>query len=172
MIQNNNNINDYAIECITDIKIKYNNMIQRCTNPKNKLYKWYGGNGIKVCEYWTNHFNAFLLWALKNGYTKGLEIDRINNALGYSPSNCRFVTRQQQLENRFPVRANKHGQLAFNKKHKIPFNVLFHPKSKNKYQVLFKRNKVIYNVGFFATIPEAVKARDKALATFEQFGKI
>src|SRR3954452_5353896 len=27
-------------------------MIQRCTNPNTKAFKWYGGRGITVCNRW------------------------------------------------------------------------------------------------------------------------
>lgn len=30
----------------------WDGMIQRCSNPKNKAYKNYGGRGISVCNKW------------------------------------------------------------------------------------------------------------------------
>ena len=41
------------------------NMVQRCTNHKDKRYKNYGGRGITVCEEWLDIRN-FVTWAEKN----------------------------------------------------------------------------------------------------------
>ena len=74
-------------------------MIGRCENPNREKYKDYGGRGIKVCSEWHQASN-FVLWALSNGYKKGLQIDRIDSSKGYSPDNCRWATKKQQSNNR------------------------------------------------------------------------
>jgi hypothetical protein len=63
-------------------------------------YYRYGGRGIKICDEWKDNFLAFALWALENGYTKDLTIDRIDNDGDYEPSNCHFVTYTEQANNR------------------------------------------------------------------------
>ena len=73
---------------------------QRCYNPNVKQYKDYGGREITMCDEWRKDFRAFREWALANGYKEGLQIDRIDNNKGYSPDNCRFVTRKEQMRNR------------------------------------------------------------------------
>ena len=55
-----------------------------------------------VCEEWCRKsgFPNFKKWAIKNGWVKGLTLDRIDNNKGYSPDNCRWVTRLQQCYNK------------------------------------------------------------------------
>lgn len=73
---------------------------RRCYNPKDSAYKLYGGRGIKVCAEWVDDFNAFYEWAMCNGYTDNLTLDRIDNNIGYYPNNCRWVTMKEQQRNR------------------------------------------------------------------------
>ena len=81
----------------------YWNMINRCYRKNIKIYKYYGGRGIKVCDEWlpeNNGFKNFCEWANKNGYTEKLTIDRINNNADYEPNNCRFVDILTQANNK------------------------------------------------------------------------
>ncbi|MFA6851468.1 MAG: hypothetical protein WCS30_14090 [Selenomonadaceae bacterium] len=74
------------------------NMRQRCNNPHNNAYKYYGKRGISVCEEWLD-FGNFYKWSMNNGYQENLTIDRKNNSLGYSPNNCRWTTLKVQANN-------------------------------------------------------------------------
>lgn len=76
----------------------WNNMKQRCVNPNHIAYPNYGGRGITVCKEW-QEFLPFYLWSMEHGYADGLSIDRIDNDLGYSPENCRYVSRTVQNNN-------------------------------------------------------------------------
>lgn len=78
----------------------YKGMKQRCGNPKNPAYKYYGGKGICLCDEWVEGFDAFREWAISNGYSEGLSIDRIDPNGWYSPENCRWVTMHQQQNNK------------------------------------------------------------------------
>jgi hypothetical protein len=74
-------------------------MHQRCYNPNCRSYRWYGAKGIKVCNAW-HSFENFQAWALKFGYFPKAEIDRQNSSRGYSPQNCQWVTKQENLINK------------------------------------------------------------------------
>ena len=82
----------------------WHHMKQRCYDKNIKGYKNYGGRGITVCEEWKNDFKKFYDWAMQNGYTEELTIDRIDNNGNYEPSNCRWVTIKIQNRN---TRANR-----------------------------------------------------------------
>lgn len=83
----------------TKLYVIWSNMKARCYNPKNTMYKNYGGRGISVCDEWKNSFEDFSEWALKNGYVEGLSIERINVDDGYNPNNCTWITLKEQSLN-------------------------------------------------------------------------
>ena len=74
-------------------------MKDRCLNPNYHSYSRYGGRGITICDEWINDSNAFERWAVSNGYSDELSVDRIDNDKGYSPDNCRWVDKITQQNN-------------------------------------------------------------------------
>lgn len=42
----------------------YYGIKRRCYNPKNSVYRYYGGKGVTMCDEWKNDFMAFYNWAL------------------------------------------------------------------------------------------------------------
>lgn len=75
-------------------------MKRRCKNSDRPNYKNYGDKGIRVCQEWENSFDSFREWALNNGYSDDLSIDRIDNDGNYEPSNCRWATAKEQTNNK------------------------------------------------------------------------
>jgi len=75
------------------------NMIERCYNPSHPSYCRYGARNIKICDEWLAKTSDFFKWALANGYQDNLTLDRINNDGNYEPSNCRWATRKEQMQN-------------------------------------------------------------------------
>ena len=94
----------------------WRSMIQRCRDEHCKVYKYYGGRGIKVCNSWKNFINF-----KKDMYDSYLQhsqafsekettIDRIDNNKDYCKENCRWATKSEQQKNKrniIYVRGNK-----------------------------------------------------------------
>jgi hypothetical protein len=76
----------------------WNAMRGRCNSPGTKDYKRYGARGIRVCAEW-GHYGKFRAWALKNGYRKGLTLDRMESDGNYEPDNCRWISKGEQQAN-------------------------------------------------------------------------
>lgn len=74
-------------------------MKDRCNNPNNTKYQHYGGRGIIVCKEWQDNYEPFRDWALTHGYEDTLTIDRRNNNGNYTPDNCWWATRSDQMNN-------------------------------------------------------------------------
>lgn len=78
----------------------WENMKSRCYNPNTPQFQYYGQQGIVICDEWKHEFLSFYNWAIKNGYSDELSIDRINPYGNYEPSNCRWATSEEQNNNK------------------------------------------------------------------------
>ena len=76
----------------------WNAMKMRCTNPRTKSYRNYGGRGISVCDRWMKSFDAFFA-DMGPRPSKHLTLERVDNEGNYEPSNCIWATRVQQRHN-------------------------------------------------------------------------
>ena len=72
-------------------------MKNRCQNSTAENWKWYGARGITICKRWEKFENFLSDMGEK---PKGKSLDRINNAIGYSPENCKWSSIKEQCRNR------------------------------------------------------------------------
>ena len=68
-------------------------MIQRCTNPKNKKYKYYGEAGVVICDRWKT-FEDFL--ADLGPRVAGTTLGRFGDVGNYEPGNAKWMTQPEQ----------------------------------------------------------------------------
>lgn len=78
----------------------WKDMRNRCYNKNVDRYNNYGGRGITVCKEWKESFEPFMEWAFANGYEEGLSIERKDVNGNYEPSNCIWITKEEQYRNK------------------------------------------------------------------------
>lgn len=79
------------------------NMISRCENKNNHKYASYGGRGISVCKRWREDFGKFME-DMGRKPSSIHSIDRIDVNGNYEPTNCRWATPVEQMNN---IRKNR-----------------------------------------------------------------
>lgn len=117
-------------------------MNQRCNDPKDKSYKYYGGRDkspIKVCYRWSNKNPK----GFQNFYDdvgdapEGKSLDRTNNNKGYNPNNWRWATPKEQANN---VRSNLSEKLLLVRKYGNKLrNCLANLRSKDNNKIIFSK---------------------------------
>jgi len=114
-------------------------MRSRINNENHKKYKSYGDRGISICDEWKDSPIKFVEWGMKNGYKKGLLLDRKDNDGNYCAGNCRFVTPAQSSHNTRLLSSNNtsgYRGVSYNKVAK-------------KWQVHIRINNKHFNLGIF-----------------------
>ncbi len=77
----------------------WRSMLERCSNPKHKNWKLYGGRGITVHPAWRESFATFFK-DMGPRPSRDYSIDRYPDQNGnYEPNNCRWATADQQRRN-------------------------------------------------------------------------
>lgn len=124
------------------------NMKYRCSPTCAKhFYDLYYGRGIRVCAEWKNDFSVFAKWALSNGYSDELSIDRINNDGDYEPSNCRWVSDEVQANNKSTSKfITYNGETLTAKQWSKKLNITY--------------DTIMYNLSRGRTLEDVVKKRD------------
>ena len=73
----------------TSIHITWRGMMNRCYNPKDSRYKYYGGRGVKICKRWYDVINFYK--DMGDRPSDKHSIDRINNNVDYKPTKCMWT---------------------------------------------------------------------------------
>jgi len=107
--------------------IIWHGIVGRCVNKGNTSFPRYGGRGIKVCKRWRTYKN--FLADMGRCPSKDHSIDRINNDGDYKSSNCRWVSRTENMGNRrntffLNVRGKKISLADFCSKHDVSYPAL------------------------------------------------
>ena len=128
-------------------------MRSRCKGANSPLIKkYYRERGITVCAEWDD-FETFRNWAMENGYQDNLELDRRDNDLGYSPDNCRWATRSQQMSNT-RKRVGKNISSQYKGVQKLV------QKNRIRWRVIITENRKPKHIGCFDDEESAAKAYD------------
>jgi hypothetical protein len=89
------------------IKNSWQNMKQRCTNPKHPKFHRYGGRGIRVCDEWLD-IDVFYKWSIANGWEKGFSIDRIVKMIKQEMPENIWAGDIDSGSNHVPARTHQH----------------------------------------------------------------
>ena len=105
-------------------------MHKRCENPKCKDFPKYGAKGITVCTEWGD-FEPFYEWAITHGYKDTYTLERLSVNRGYSPGNCRWISRKAQAYNRttntrYTLNGHTRTLKEWSKEYGVPDYVICH----------------------------------------------
>lgn len=135
----------------------WKSMMRRCYDNKHQSFARYGGRGITVCAVWAQSPVIFIKWLVSNDWRKGLQIDRTNNDLGYSPENCRVVLPIINANNRDADRSKTSKYIGVS---------LIKGKIKKRWRATICNNGKVRWAKYFDSEIEAARERSKELTKF------
>ena len=124
----------------------WSDMHRRCYDVNNKLYPYYGGRGIFVCDRWFSFPNFVDDVGCKPN--PSLTLDRVKNDGPYSDSNFRWATKSEQALNR-------------GSRSDSPFGVNGVTQKGSKFVAAATIAGVVYPLGSHATLAAAIEVRKK-----------
>lgn len=125
----------------------WSNMRDRCNNPNNKDFKFYGGRGICVCREWDD-FSVFVKDLKSIGHKpNGFTLDRIDSSKNYGPKNVRWASKSKQARNQKRRSTNKTGTSGVNKMKCGGYVARIHHNGERIY------------IGYFKNLDDAIQAR-------------
>ena len=133
-------------------------MKERCNNPNNSHYKYYGELGIKVCESWNHKTEGFINFYNDMGQRpEGMTLDRIDVQKGYCKENCRWADKTTQAYNTNRHHLNKSGKIGV--RHEVR-------NGKDKWIAYISYQNKMYYLGIYKSFEEACKVREDAEIEF------
>lgn len=108
LLRQRNTVHGQASRTAPAMYCTWRDMIDRCHNPRDTAFQYYGGRGITVCDRWRSSVADFVADMGPRPHPK-LTLERIDNDLGYSPDNCIWATMKAQLRNTRRTRMLTHG---------------------------------------------------------------
>lgn len=141
----------------SDIYRRWQAMKSRCDNPNATGYDSYGGRGISYSPEWAYFENFYQ--DMFEGFSKELDLDRIDPNGNYCKENCRWVDTCESAFNTRRPKDNKSGKTG-----------VYFDRGSNSWRVAinYKRSKKL--IGGFKSFEDAVEFRE--LFEMEIYGYI
>lgn len=133
------------------------NMLARCYLPIAPGFSNYGGRGICVCDEWLTfkNFSRDMGENKPHGYT----LERSDSEADYSPENCKWASRSDQMLNRRQFGNNSTGATGV-------------VRIGARFEARFHWEGVRYRIGMFGSATEAKNARADFIVRFSENAKL